>query len=170
MKICDNCKNPFPVCIKINGKTRNLNSRRYCLDCSPFGRHRTRPIGFKSAVKKGYKSCARCNTDKPITEFYSRRNGTGVGAYCKPCVVDQVRERQQQLKKLAVEYKGGKCTHCGYNKCLSSLVFHHKQDGTKEFTIGNKSCRSFEKIKPELDKCDLVCSNCHGEIHSCSIR
>ncbi len=69
-----------------------------------------------------------------------------------------------RTKIKAVEYKGGKCELCGYNKCISSLTFHHKDPMKKDFTISGKSY-SWDRIKNEVDKCILVCNNCHGEIH-----
>lgn len=66
-----------------------------------------------------------------------------------------------------VEYKGGCCSICGYNKCLSSLDFHHLDKTKKEFAISaNGNCRAWEKFKTELDKCIILCKNCHSEIHS----
>lgn len=68
---------------------------------------------------------------------------------------------------MAVQYKGGKCCVCGYNKYLGALEFHHLNPNEKDFGISNKGyTRSFEKVKEELDKCILVCSNCHKEIHA----
>ncbi len=68
-------------------------------------------------------------------------------------------------KKLKlVEYKGGKCELCGYNKCYKALDFHHKDPLTKDFDISSNSY-SFEKMKKEADKCMLICSNCHRELH-----
>lgn len=65
---------------------------------------------------------------------------------------------------MAIEYKGGKCQICGYHKYQGALDLHHIK-GKKEFGIGNKGyTRSWEKVKEELDKCILVCSNCHREI------
>lgn len=58
---------------------------------------------------------------------------------------------------------GGKCIICGYDKCLSALAFHHINPWDKEFEIGSKM--SWEVIVQELKKCELVCSNCHAEIH-----
>ncbi len=69
-----------------------------------------------------------------------------------------------KVKKKLVEYKGGKCEICDYNKCIGALEFHHKNPNEKDFTIGGKSW-SFDKLKKEVDKCILVCSNCHKEIH-----
>lgn len=71
---------------------------------------------------------------------------------------------RKRVKLKLIEYKGGKCELCGYNKCSTSLHFHHKNPNEKDFSISGKSL-SFEKLKKEVDKCILVCSNCHGEIH-----
>jgi DNA-binding CsgD family transcriptional regulator len=71
---------------------------------------------------------------------------------------------RKRTKIKLVEYKGGKCECCGYNKSNSALQFHHKDPNEKDFTIGGSSY-SFERLKTEVDKCILVCSNCHIEIH-----
>lgn len=63
-----------------------------------------------------------------------------------------------------VNYKGGKCNICGYDKCIEALAFHHLDPLEKDFTIGGKSW-GFEKLKLEADKCILLCSNCHIEVH-----
>ena len=69
------------------------------------------------------------------------------------------------LRKLkCVKYKGGKCELCGYNRSARALCFHHKNPEEKDFTFSNK-VRSWEKVQRELDKCILVCANCHAEIH-----
>ncbi len=67
-------------------------------------------------------------------------------------------------KVKAVEYKGGQCIGCGYNKCLEALEFHHLDPSAKEFEISDR--RSWEALTIELDKCVLVCANCHREFHS----
>lgn len=54
---------------------------------------------------------------------------------------------------------------CEYNRCYSALEFHHKDPSEKDFTISKHPNWKFERLKPELDKCILVCSNCHREIH-----
>lgn len=73
----------------------------------------------------------------------------------------------KRKKELAVEYLGGKCIICGYNKCLWALEFHHRNPEEKESggPYALAPWRSFEKNKEELDKCDLVCCRCHREIH-----
>lgn len=75
-----------------------------------------------------------------------------------------VSENRRKLKLRAVEYKGGKCLLCGYSKCPAALTFHHLDDAEKSFNITSKVL-SWERIKVEIDKCILVCANCHAEIH-----
>lgn len=70
-----------------------------------------------------------------------------------------------KLKERLVEYKGGKCEKCGYNKCITALEFHHIDPNEKDFGIGSFNVLSFDKCKREVDKCILVCANCHREIH-----
>lgn len=71
---------------------------------------------------------------------------------------------RKRTKIKLVEYKGGKCERCGYNKCLGALDFHHLDPNEKDFGIGGVT-KSFDKMKKEVDKCILVCANCHREIH-----
>ncbi len=54
---------------------------------------------------------------------------------------------------------------CGYNECPAALDFHHRDATLKEFGIGTGDIKSWGRVKIELDKCDLVCRNCHAEIH-----
>ena len=79
-------------------------------------------------------------------------------------LIKAVAKRRRKIKTLAIEYKGGKCQVCGYNKYQGALDLHHIT-GEKEFGIGDKGyTRSWEKVKAELDKCVLVCANCHREL------
>lgn len=75
-----------------------------------------------------------------------------------------------RIKEKAVEYKGGNCFVCGYNRCIKALEFHHTNPEEKDFTLGTNTNRSWEKVKLEIDKCVLVCANCHREIHDGIIK
>lgn len=77
----------------------------------------------------------------------------------------KVKKHRLKIKTMAVDYKGGSCVICGYKKCLRALEFHHINPSEKDFGISAYSKLSWDIIKPELDKCILVCSNCHAEIH-----
>jgi hypothetical protein len=83
---------------------------------------------------------------------------------CKKCSVDAVTKRRDKLKKMSIEYKGGKCETCGYNKCNRALTFHHLDPTKKEFALSRANI-SWDKVKAELDKCVLLCFNCHMELH-----
>lgn len=83
----------------------------------------------------------------------------------KKCGSCSVNERRFAIKKRAVEYCGGKCVLCGYNRCFRALVFHHVNAATKEFSLSGNHCLKWEVLKKELDKCCLLCANCHAEIH-----
>ena len=75
------------------------------------------------------------------------------------------RKRVQGCKIERVKYLGGCCSKCGYNKCIASLNFHHKNISSKAFGISQKTDMALEDIKSELDKCILLCDNCHEEEH-----
>lgn len=66
-----------------------------------------------------------------------------------------------------IERLGGKCSRCGYNTNLSALHFHHIDSSTKEFGLDSRalSNHSMKILEKELDKCILLCSNCHAEEH-----
>jgi len=91
----------------------------------------------------------------------------GRGYYrCTKCRSEKVQNYRDNLKIKAVEYKGGKCECCGYNKCISALEFHHKEPNEKDFAISHKGyTRSWEVVRLELDKCLMLCANCHREKH-----
>jgi len=82
-------------------------------------------------------------------------------------MVEAVNNRRKMLKKMAVEYKGNRCEICGYNKCIDAFDFHHTDSTKKEFGLATGGLtKSWKRIKEEVDKCMLVCANCHREIHS----
>ena len=85
---------------------------------------------------------------------------------CLKCQSEATQKRRDKVKLMAIEYKGEKCCKCGYDKCVDALEFHHLDPTQKDFGIASKGyTRSWDKVKTELDKCILVCSNCHREIH-----
>ncbi len=85
----------------------------------------------------------------------------------REALIKAVAKRRKKIKTLAVEYKGGKCQLCGYAKCIGALELHHINSKEKSFGIGDRGyTRSWDKIRNELDKCVLLCANCHREVES----
>lgn len=70
------------------------------------------------------------------------------------------------LREKLIAMKGGCCSQCGYRKCSRSMSFHHRDPQTKSFELAVTDIRNrpWEEIVIELDKCDLLCNNCHGEV------
>lgn len=77
-------------------------------------------------------------------------------------------QRWIRIKKKAIEYLGGKCINCGYNKYYGALHFHHREPYEKDVVWTKLRLRSWDKITHELDKCDCLCANCHAEEHALS--
>ena len=167
MKKCLKCNNDFPYWIKIDGKSHNLNNRKFCLDCSPFKAHNTTNLLLASLEKNEFKKCPNCNLEKPVDEFYTRKERTrkNQSSYCRSCVNSMTVERQRNIKQKAVDYLGGKCYVCNYDTYIGAFDFHHLNPSEKNFSIAQVKLSSFERIKPELDKCVLLCANCHREFH-----
>ena len=99
--------------------------------------------------------------------FWSNHKTNGYEEHKRKLRSKAVSKKRKKIKEKAIEYKGGKCVICGYNKCQGALEFHHIDTSKKNFSISSTGMtRSWEKIKIELDKCICVCANCHREIHS----
>jgi hypothetical protein len=126
-------------------------------------------VTFKEKDKVEYgetRFCPRCKKDVDTNQFYQRRGRENSSTYCKTCTSEQTLERTRNLKSQMVEYKGGCCVRCGYKKYQGALEFHHTDPNEKDFNPSRLKNYSFNEIlKNELNKCILVCSNCHREIH-----
>jgi hypothetical protein len=76
--------------------------------------------------------------------------------------------RRFRVKQKSVEYLGGECNKCGWSGHISGFDFHHIDSNEKEFNPSavNLANKSWENVKKELDKCELLCAICHREEHS----
>lgn len=112
------------------------------------------------------KVCTRCKEEKELRFFYLR-SGSTTHSWCKSCVNEDTKLRQRKLKIECISYKGGKCERCGIIGHPSIFDFHHKDPEEKDFMISRvRSLKFSEKHTKELDKCELLCSNCHRVEHS----
>jgi len=80
---------------------------------------------------------------------------------------ERVKEFRRQRKFMAVGYKGGKCQKCGYCRCVQALEFHHRDPSEKAESNAPRAIDfllTWDKLTAELDKCDMLCANCHREV------
>ena len=88
--------------------------------------------------------------------------------YCsKSCsnhygVGDLRKRHKDKVDQIKVE-KG--CSRCGYNASPLALHFNHLDPKAKYFGIGDSLTRKWELIEAEINKCEILCANCHA-IHS----
>lgn len=75
-------------------------------------------------------------------------------------------EYRRNNKKLAIEYLGGKCLKCGGTFHPDVYDFHHKNGDEKDICVARLLMKKFEVIKIELNKCVLLCANCHRIEHA----
>lgn len=116
------------------------------------------------------KKCCKCNCEKPISEFYAQKGHKhGVMSLCKECFNHLCIDRWVKRKIKYVEYMGGECQHCHTKLNDTNYVifdFHHIDPSTKELDWSKLRLLSDDKIKSELSKCILLCSNCHRLAHA----
>ena len=111
---------------------------------------------LKGTVKKPF--LCLCGESNPL-------NFTGkMKSMCKICHAKDNGRRMTEAREKAIEYKGGKCEHCGYDKFRGALEFHHK-DPTQKDPQGLRKM-NLDKLFAEVDKCVLLCANCHREEHA----
>jgi hypothetical protein len=112
------------------------------------------------------KKCNQCGKNKSLGKFYRRTNRkNGYLSECKLCFKDRMANRHQENKDaLAVEL-GGQCVHCGYNRCMRVLHFHHIDPNTKSFGLSARLSANISTLRAEAKKCMLLCPNCHAEKH-----
>ena len=134
------------------------------------------------------KVCSKCKEEKSIELFHNdRRKPDGKTTQCGSCRTKAyLQSRHKNLKKhreqesktgakrrldrkiIAINYKGGKCEDCGIIGSMdnrSIFEFHHINPALKEREPGTCVKLSIPRLKQELDKCVLLCSNCHRLRH-----
>lgn len=112
------------------------------------------------------KICTKCGRDLPLTEYYSRGGGR-LRSECKKChsgyVKNKYKERKNEVNKIKASYK---CAKCGEER-FYVLDFHHIDPSIKDESIARLTshCNRMEDIQKEIEKCIVLCSNCHREFH-----
>ena len=133
-------------------------------------------------------SCGKCSIDEENINYNAKEKICEICGksfttikygqnrkYCFECSPYSYKEQSKNItairtaiKKQLVKYKGGKCEICGYNKSLRALQFHHINPEEKDFSISNNLLNGHFNMNDfynEIDKCKLLCANCHAEEH-----
>lgn len=103
------------------------------------------------------------------TEFFFITNSKGSGSYqCRLCFNEKAVARNRRNKIRGIQYLGGKCEHCGdsFEGHPEVLDFHHLNPSEKEISPARLFARAWKNITPELDKCIILCANCHRIEHA----
>ncbi len=153
MPVCKICGAGIPNRMKIDGKTHVVCNRTHCLSCVPFGSHGPRKMTTLEGTNRTCSICGR-------RYEYAKNKGHTLKK-CNSCLVN---ERRFKVRENLISYKGGKCQICGYDKCTFALDFHHIDPTTKKFNISGCHTLRWDTLVAEVDKCILLCSNCHREL------
>ena len=80
---------------------------------------------------------------------------------------EAVKEWRKNTKQKLTICMGSKCQICGYNKSQNALEFHHIDPNEKDFSLSSTRAnpKKWTSIVNEQQKCILLCSNCHKEVH-----
>jgi len=176
MPKCALCEQYFKNYRIVDGVRRNMHSRKYCLTCSPFGSRNTKKLkrgedGEIVKIPPRYFTGPRNRLVPWGTRVQCRECGRQYeydprkGHQTELCNSCNANHRRVEVKSRCVAYKGGKCERCGYSRCLRAMHFHHVNGVNKEFTVAKKMSWRWSRVKAELDKCALLCANCHCEVH-----
>lgn len=113
------------------------------------------------------KTCTTCKTAKSLDSFNNdARRSSGKNPQCRQCQNDAKKKKRATNKLKAVNYLGGKCKRCDIkSNCLDIYDFHHRDPNQKEESLNRLVNTDWDAIVKELEKCDLLCSNCHKITH-----
>lgn len=125
---------------------------RYCNSCgNKIPRNYKTQDGRTKKTQKNRKRCFNCSPSKLKSNH-------------PPEHKSERRKRKEHLVKML----GGHCSKCGYHKSIGALSFHHKNPKKKSFDISNNGnmMQDWDIVKREALKCELLCLNCHAELHT----
>ncbi len=156
MKICKKCNSTFPSWEMVDGKKKVYTSRKFCFVCSPIGLHNTRNLMVGNQSNIFSCVCESCNLSFNAQEKQRRK--------CPSCYFKVKKlEKIEKIKAIV----GNSCWICGYNRSWRNLAFHHVNPSEKVFSLTSRELvgHNWSMVLQEIQKCILVCHNCHGEIH-----
>jgi predicted HNH restriction endonuclease len=111
--------------------------------------------------------CKHCGVEKALSEMtLNKQCRDGREKLCKACRTIEINNRRREKKLRSIEYLGGKCSGCQGVFVPSVYDFHHIDTSQKEADPGSLMGCNWERIKRELDRCVLLCANCHRIVHA----
>lgn len=125
------------------------------------------------------KFCGGCHRDLPRAEYHKHGAAyDGLQTWCKECRravqkasyntrnITQRQKRKQNWDRIFEYFGGRRCSHCGIESKWPIYDLHHKDPETKDVAIGRIAHYNWDKILPEVEKCALLCANCHRIAHA----
>lgn len=120
----------------------------------------------------GKRRCVKCMTHKLKSEFNPKVPGvklTRHQLWCKECLASKTyrvpilgasKNNYASRRAVILERKNRPCTDCKHQYHFTAMQFDHVR-GEKKFNMSNPVGVSFEELIEEIDKCEVVCANCH---------
>lgn len=162
--------------------------RRQCKECRTQYLtlwFRKRSFAPAQDSEKVYRRCSTCSVDKALSSFgRDKRVTNGYGYRCKQCIrtkggheQSHIRLQTQKLwrqekEKIIARYRSLFACKCGESDSVT-MQFHHRDPNTKVFEIGSGRRMgniSAQMLQTEIEKCDVLCANCHLKAHKQSLR
>jgi len=109
------------------------------------------------------KVCSKCKQELPLSSF--GRRGDGLLGHCKSCEANRTKEYRTKRKKEIIDSFGNKCHDCGGTFHPAIYQFHHLDSSKKDVNITKLLHSKQEILQKELDKCIMLCANCHCMRH-----
>lgn len=129
-----------------------------------INKHSLQTNSFHQDINTLQRKCYKCKEIKSKDDFYNR-NEKRKQSYCKGCFNRIIMNRWLERKQKAILYKGNKCFDCNNQFPYPIYDFHHLDPSQKDYDWSKLKLQSWTTIIKELDKCILLCSNCHRLRH-----
>lgn len=168
IKVCNSCGVEKPHrWLKDERRLKGGYPATTCRECrKPRIRNKTVKLANK------LKSCKNCGKEEEHDWIRDirRHKGGYFRSTCLKCHQQWATQRWTEVRRACIQYLGGKCVDCGLKRPESCVYdFHHRDPAEKTYNISDlikaRSARQLDDIKPELDKCDLLCAICHRLRH-----
>ena len=124
-----------------------------------------RPRNFRGDF---FFECKECGKIRHVSSLSNIVNNGRTGL-CRPCYVKSIAGISDDKRLLVERIRENGCSLCGYSTYICALSFHHSEPKEKLFGIVGEGTNSakipFESFLDEINKCILVCANCHKMLH-----